>query len=226
MKINRQFILPVVLTLAAIALLAVGVVPLASQIIDQREIIADRKQARNQLENKIDALSNIDQVAQEVNLKISLEALPTSIPFPESLNLIEKLAERHQTGIRDLNLSGRASSVDLSFTATGRLEYLQRLLTDINKILPINSINDLKLVQIGQLEADPTAQVYFADLGIAVNWQAAPTTIGKPSDPLPVVEADYQRLIDRLREFESFPPAVAEPGAEPSRERAPQLFPG
>lgn len=210
----RLFLLPIVLSLAAIFVLFVVVLPQFDQMKVERRVLTDREKAAAVLQAKLSTLAALDESSQEQSLDTVIGALPLAEPYLESLSNLDALLSRHQIGASNIKVESTPDTILIKFMAAAPLSQIREFIADANKILPLSAI--------AKVEAARANDIYQAEIALQIFFQPPPKTIGRSSDPLPPLTADHLKTLSLLSEFEKIPPAV---GAEADTSAVTRLFP-
>lgn len=222
----KKYFLPIIILLISATFLGIGVIPTFNNYRRASRLLKDKQKNRDQLASKLDSLKNIDEFQQEQELQFSLQSLPVLAPYGQTLTLLEELSQTHNITISGLEIRPRSEAISLEFSVSGEMSQVQEFARVLNQSLLISVTDSIKLVKpvFSDQEASASAS-YKADLEVDFKFKSMPKTIGKVADPLPVITADLEQLLAKLREFNSITGNTSLTLDQVPSDRAPKLFP-
>lgn len=221
----RSFFIPIVLGVISLSVFLFIAAPQFNQLKIDRQALSQVKKAANILQTKLSAVSSLDESSQAETLETALSGLPLGEPFREALLSLDRLPARYQVGIFQVKVESRADYLEIKFMALGPMSSIQKFVAQADRILPISAVVAVEASRIhDSVVASDSSSVYQADIAVRVFFKPPPKTIGRPSDPLPVLTADHLTTLELLSEFEQILPASADDSTV-SFSPAPRLFP-
>lgn len=211
----RLFLLPIVLSLAAVFVLVVVALPQFDQMKVETRVLTDSQKAAAVLQAKLSTLAALDEVSQQQTLETVIKALPLEEPYLESLSNLDALLTRHQIGVSSIKVESTPDTILIKFMGSAPLSQMQGFIADANKILPLSAV--------AKVEAARTDDIYQAEIALQIFFRPPPKTIGRSSDPLPPLTADHLKTLSLLSEFEKI--SLPASGPETDAGAAPRLFP-
>lgn len=215
----KQYLPALLFVFVATLMVILLVIPTVSDTIKNKDTIAIQTDHVNKLKAKAASLESIDLSSQEDQLETALTSLPLTPTFQQSLSLIVDLIDEHQLSVTELSFTNSQDAIVVNLSTFSTMPLLQSFMDDIYQSAPVSSIDKASISFIKELEDN--SDQYTADISIIVNSQPGPESIGKPSDPLPVVDASQKETLQTLVKL--FKPTEQ---SQPSNfETATDLFP-
>lgn len=221
----RPFFTPIILGAVSLSVLFFVTVPQFGQLKTDGQLLSDRKKSAHLLQAKLAALQSLDESSQAVTLDTALAALPLDEPFRQSLLNLDALLVRHQIIASQIKVESAADNLSIKFIALGPMPSLQNFIAAAGKILPVSAAAAIEASRIqDSVSASPSASVYNAEITVRIFFKPPPRTIGRPSDPVPVLTADHLKTLGLISEFERILPASAD-DLDLNLAGVPRLFP-
>lgn len=221
----RLFFTPIIFGVLSLSVILFVAIPRLEQLKTDRRVLFEARKAANILQTKLAALQALDESSQSVTLETALAALPLEDPFRQSLLNLDALLARHQIGASQIKVESSAENLSIKFMGLGPISSLQNFISDAGKILPISAVSSIEVSRIR--DSAPTsvsASVYNTNIIVKIFFKPPPQTIGRASDPLPILTADHLKTLNLLSQFEQIAPASTD-DLKLDLTAAPRLFP-
>lgn len=194
-------LLAIVSVLGSILIIVAAIVPGVQRVLTVRQQDEELKQTAATLTSKVAVLQGTNETNLENQLKTALAALPIVAPYQQTLALLFSLLPAYNLGIIDLKFlsaQGDGAAVDVILTTSGDYDSLKTFVSKLNTSIPLVTTHGVKLTR--KVESDE----YTAEIALRVQQAPAPKTIGKVSDPLPPISADFEKTLTALQSSQSF----------------------
>lgn len=221
----KRYFLPIIILLISSTFLIVGVVPTFNSYQEANRLLKDKQKNQDQLTVKLSLLNNINKSQQDQELQFAVQSLPALAPYQQTLTLLDELSKIHNITISGLEITSGKEAILLKFTAAGELSQLEEFAQILNQSLPVSVTDKIELSQSSVNPAASPSASYNAGLEIAFQFKSTPQTIGKVSDPLPVISGNLEQLLKQLREFNSIAGNIPLSADQIPADRVSKLFP-
>lgn len=222
----KKFTLPIILILVSLIFLVIGVVPAFNNYQNAARLLKDKQKNQDQLSAKLDLLDNINEFQQDQELRLTVQALPVLAPYQQTLTLLDQLSQTHNIAISGLEITSEKTAISLKFTAAGELKPLKEFVLALNQSLPISVTDNIGLSASSFINPSASPSAYYnAGLEIAFQFKSTPSTIGKVSDPLPVISGNLAQTLEQLRKFNSIASQTPLSADQIPSDRVSKLFP-
>ena len=221
----KRYFLPIIILLISATFLMVGVIPAFNNYREAGQLLKDKQKNQDQLAVKLDSLNNVNGFQQEQETQFAVQSLPALAPYQQTLILLDELSKIHNITVSELEIVSGPEAIFLKFTAAGELSKLQEFTKVLNQSLPISVTNKIELSKSSLNREASSSAFYNAGLEIAFQFKIAPQTIGKVSDPLPVISGNLQQVLKQLREFNSTAGQTPLSADQIPADRVSKLFP-
>lgn len=221
----KKHFFPTIILLVSLTFLMVGVIPAFNNYREAGRLLKDKQKNQDQLTAKMDSLNNIDEFQQDRELRLAIQSLPALAPYQQTLTLLDELSKVRNITISGLEITSSKEAILLKLTAVGELIKLEEFAKILNRSLPVSATNKIELSKSSaSQEASPSAS-YSAELEIAFQFKPTPQTVGKASDPLPVISGNLEQALKQLREFNVSASKAPLSADQVSTDRVSKLFP-
>lgn len=222
--VARSYTAPFLTALVIISLAFFAVVPGWINLETAKRRMSERVRIRSALERKAAQLSAVDVDELEAQVRDATLAVPMVIPYQQVLNEIASLSLQYSLGVKEMVLTSVRRednpSLDVRLAVVGTKEDISRFVGHVYRSVPLVSFLSLDL---SKTPAGPGGeQRYQATFSMEFHHAAPPSSIGKPSETLPVLTDEAYRLLLSLREYDAFPGTQAE--GDISQDQADRLF--
>lgn len=221
----RPFFAPILIAVLAAVLTLFITVPQFDRLKIDSQLLSDRLKATAVLQTKLAQLKSLDESSQSDTLDAVLAGLPLSEPFRESLLALDTLLARHQIGVSQIKVDSFPDYLTIQFMALGPMSSLYKFITDFDKISPLSASSSIEAARAYDPEgaASDSTDVYQAKISLRIFFKSPPKTIGRASDPLPVLTAEQLKTLDLVSQLERISPPLEESTSAPPA--ASRLFP-
>lgn len=223
-RVARSYTAPFLTALVIISLSFFALVPGWINLETAKRNMAERVRIRSALERKATQLSAVDVDELEAEVRDATSAVPMVIPYQQVLNEIASLSLQYSLGVKEMVLTSVRKQDGLSLgvrlSVVGTKEDINRFVGHAYRSVPLVSFLFLDL---SKAMAGPDGeQRYQAAFSMEFHHAAPPSSIGKPSETLPVLTDEAHRLLLSLREYDTFPGREAD--GDISQDHADRLF--
>lgn len=201
----RPFLAPIILGIVTLGVLLIIVFPRFNRLKINNQVLSDRQKAAGILDTKLSSLEALDETSQVNTLETALLALPPEEPFREALLNLDALLIRHQIASSQIKVESAADYLSIKFMSVSPMSAVKSFIADADKILPLSAAVSI------ESGIDPSASdsspVYQSTIIVRIFFKSPPKTIGKTSDPLPVLTADHLKTLELINQFERILPS-------------------
>lgn len=224
--IARSYTAPFLTALVIISLAFFVLVPEWINLETAKRNMSERVRIRSALERKVTQLSAVDVDELEAEVRDATSAVPMVIPYQQVLNEIASLSIQYSLGVRKMVLTSEQKqdgpSLDVRLSVVGTKEDISRFVGHAYRSVPLVSF---LFIDLSKTPAGPGGeQRYQAVFSMEFHHAAPPSSIGKPSETLPVLTDEAHRLLLSLREYDTFPGIEIEAEGDISQGHADRLF--
>lgn len=220
----RPFFAALLLGVVAAVVFLLVAVPQFDKLKITDQVLSDRQKAVSHLAAKLAALAALDETSQTSTLQTLISALPLEEPFRQALLNLDSLLVRHHLGGSQIKVDSGADFLGIKFMAVGPLSSLRQFISDTEKVLPISTTSSLEVSKIHQSPvASDSSSVYQGEIVVKIFFKSPPQTIGRASDPLPIITSAHLKTLGLLTGFEIISPISTDDAADFTQ--SPRLFP-
>jgi len=201
---TKQLAVPFVASILIVVTLFGGIFPGIMAINNGRKKLLDLKTVAGSLSYKAAALENLDQTSLSQKVDLSVSALPLTIPYQTSIQMLSTLLTNSGLEINDLQVAkpaGSAGSVlNIEMSLKGDFEKINELLTNFGRSIPLVAVKTVELSRSRQSGGEDK-EIFLADVKLFLFYDKPPKTIGKPSELLPSISAEFEKALRTLQSF-------------------------
>ena len=211
-RVARSYMAPFLTAILIISLAFFALVPEWINLATAKRRMSERVRVRSALERKAAQLAAVDTDELEAEVRDATQAIPMVIPYQQVLNEIASLSLEYSLGIKEMVLTSQRkqdnTSLGVRLSVVGTKEDISRFVGHVYRSVPLASFLFLDLSNTP--EGPGGEQRYQAAFSMEFHHAAPPSSIGKPSETLPVLTDEAHRLLLSLREYDSFPDTQVE----------------
>ncbi len=188
--------------------------PFIAKTIDLNDKLKDEKVKLSKLKKKLEVLENLNEEQLDENVKKVETILPSQKPVITVLNSLFNLANQQDVILGEISFSPgeikqeetkeekkkvnkEGEQLAVNFNITGNLEDITDFLDKLELQTPLSRLEGFGL-NVENKQETTTA------LNLKVFYLPLPETLGKISDPLPVLNKKEQDVLAELENFEDF----------------------
>lgn len=203
----RPFLVPIILGIVTLGVLLIVVFPQFNRLKINNQVLSDRQKAARILDTKLSSLEALDETSQVNTLETALLALPLEEPFRQSLLNLDGLLIRHQIAASQIKVESTADYLSIKFMSVSPMSAVKSFIADADKILPLSAAISIESARIDDASASDSSPVYRSAIIVRIFFKSPPKTIGKTSDPLPVLTTDHLKTLELINQFERILPS-------------------
>lgn len=196
----KIFIWPLLALVFTVILLLIVIIPQFSNIVITTNTIEEEKERVRKLNQKADALEQIDVALYQDHLTNTLFALPPEKDFPSAISQIQIIANQTNVRVSDLGVSvvskvqSGHDSFLINLTIQGDIVAINDFLKAIRGGPRVMSINNLDFTQ-------SQAEFYQVTLSVSTYFQPVQTNIGSVDAPIAQLSEDEINTLVQLNQL-------------------------
>ena len=222
---RSSWLFPVITVVVIVVSAVLVLIPQIKAIKAGREELAVLNDQLTRLTAKHQFLAGLSEAELDSQLLTVSQALPNDKPISRVLGILGQRttqnevtlkgyslnpgvvasgpAERAPVKTENTDLPGKLAQVPVEFDATGNFEQLVAMLTSFETTSPLSRVTALSLSGFENEKPQTLPTGLTAKLSMEVLYSPPPATIGKTSDPLPVMTAKQKEILQTLIAFRS-----------------------
>lgn len=202
--VARSFTAPFLTATLTVSIVFFGLVPGWIDLETVQRKLSERANIATTLERKAVQLDSVDEGELEQQVRDATLAVPIVIPYQQVLNQIASSTTKYALGVKEMVLTseqgkdGTALGVHLS--VVGTRDGVSGFVGSLYRSVPLATLENLELSRA--LVGNVNDAQYSAKLAMKFHHAALPRSIGKPSEALPKMTDEMQRVLESLRTYE------------------------